>query len=139
MIEVLLKGGRVIDPSQSLDTQMDLAIQDGSIAQIAPNLKCNEAKRIIDVTGKIVVPGLIDLHCHIYEGVNQTGVNPDITGVSVLEETTGRWVFHDAEDNTLKGDTALTPVLIIKDGEIFSPDWGPHPWRWLPESEDYEL
>ncbi len=81
MTNLLLKGGEVIDPSQNLRRKLDVAVRDGFISQLAPNLGPEEGARVIDVTGKIVAPGLIDLHTHVYEGVNQTGVSPDLAGV----------------------------------------------------------
>jgi dihydroorotase len=56
-------------------------VQDGLIARIAPDIAGTEAARTVDVAGKIVAPGLIDLHAHVFEGVNRTGVNPDLAGV----------------------------------------------------------
>ncbi|HAL47304.1 MAG: amidohydrolase/deacetylase family metallohydrolase [SAR202 cluster bacterium] len=81
MTDLLLKGGEVIDPSPGIRDQLDVAVSDGKISQLAPDVAPGPDTRVIDVTGKIVVPGLIDLHCHIYHGVNQTGVNPDLAGV----------------------------------------------------------
>lgn len=81
MFDLLLKGGEVIDPARNIRGKLDVAVLDGAISQVGPRLNPREASRVIDVTGKLVVPGLIDLHCHIYEGVNQTGVNPDLAGV----------------------------------------------------------
>ena len=81
MYDLLLQGGRVVDPSTGLDGIHDLAVQDGTIARIAPNIPRTEATRTIDVAGKIVAPGLIDLHAHVFEGINRTGVNPDLAGV----------------------------------------------------------
>lgn len=81
MTDLLLKGGEVIDPSQNIRATMDIAITDGAISQVAPNISARDAKRVINVQGKIVTPGLIDLHTHVYEAVNQTGINPDIAGV----------------------------------------------------------
>ena len=81
MTDLLLKGGELLDPSQELRGRLDIAVQDGVISQVAPNIRPSSTTRVVDVDGKLVVPGLIDLHCHIYEGVNQTGVNPDLAGV----------------------------------------------------------
>jgi dihydroorotase len=81
MYDLLLKGGRVIDPSTALDGAHDVAVQGGTIARIAPDIPVGEAARTIDVSGRIVAPGLIDLHAHVFEGFNRTGVNPDLAGV----------------------------------------------------------
>src|SRR5437867_11292451 len=81
MYDLLIKGGDVVDPSSGLNGPSDVAVQAGAIARIAPNIPSGEAARTIDVTGKVVAAGLIDLHAHVYEGVNRTGVNPDLAGV----------------------------------------------------------
>ena len=56
--------------------------------------------------------------------------------ISVLEEATGNWLFHDTEGDTIAGDKALTQVLTVRSGEVFSAEWGPRPWGWLPETAD---
>jgi dihydroorotase len=81
MYDVLLKGGRVVDPSAGLDGSHDIAVQGGAIARIGPDIPVTEATRTIDVTGRIVTPGLIDLHAHVFEGFNRSGVHPDLGGV----------------------------------------------------------
>ena len=81
MYDLLIKGGTVIDPSQSLNGPNDLAVQDVLIARIAPGIASEEATRVVDVRGKMVVPGLIDLHTHVYDGVNGNGVEADLGGV----------------------------------------------------------
>ena len=81
MYDLLIKGGTVIDPSQSLNGPNDVAVQDGLIARIAPGIASEEATRVVDVRGKMVVPGLIDLHTHVYDGVNGNGVEADLGGV----------------------------------------------------------
>ena len=81
MYDLLLKGGTVLDPSTGLDGRHDVAVQDGLIARIAPDIAAAEATRIVEVAGKVVTPGLIDLHAHVFEGFNRTGVNPDLGGV----------------------------------------------------------
>jgi dihydroorotase len=81
MYDLLLKGGTVVDPSTGLDGVSDIAVERGAIARIGADIPAAEASRTVDVAGKIVTPGLIDLHAHVFEGVNRTGVNPDLGGV----------------------------------------------------------
>ena len=61
--DLLIKGGRVIDPSVGLDAVCDVAIAAGKIAAVAPNI-AGDAAETIDAGGKIVAPGLIDIHTH---------------------------------------------------------------------------
>ena len=81
MYDLVLKGGRVVDPSSNLEGVLDVAVENGKIARIASGIAPAEAARVIEVGGKIVTPGLIDLHAHVFEGFNRTGVNPDLAGV----------------------------------------------------------
>ena len=81
MTDLLLKGGEVIDPSRGLRGRLDVAVKDGTVARIDPSIEAADADRTIDVSGKLVVPGLIDLHTHVYDGVNQNGIDPDLAGV----------------------------------------------------------
>ena len=81
MADLLLKGGEVIDPAQNVRAKLDVAATGGVISAVAPNIGADTARRVIDVSGCIVAPGMIDLHTHVYEGVNQNGINPDIAGV----------------------------------------------------------
>jgi dihydroorotase len=81
MYDLVLKRGRVVDPSSGLDGTLDVAVERGVIARIAPEIAPTEAARVIDVGGKIVTPGLIDLHAHVFEGFNRMGVHPDLGGV----------------------------------------------------------
>src|SRR3989475_4203771 len=81
MYDLMLKGGRVVDPSSGLDGVLDVAVENGRIARVAAGIAPAEAKRVVEVGGKLVTPGLIDVHAHVFEGVNRTGVNPDLGGV----------------------------------------------------------
>ena len=81
MYDLLLKGGNVIDPSQDLRGALDVAVEDGKIARVAANIAVTEARRVVDIRGKTVTPGLIDLHTHVFDGVAANGVHPDIAGV----------------------------------------------------------
>ena len=67
-VDILLKGGHVIDPKNKIDAAMDIAISGGKILQVASNIPATNAKKVIDVTGMYVTPGLIDMHVHVFNG-----------------------------------------------------------------------
>jgi dihydroorotase len=75
MFDLVLKGGRLIDPAQGVDARLDVAFANGKVAEVGPELPGGEQTR--DVSGLIVVPGLIDLHTHLYWGGTSLGVDPD--------------------------------------------------------------
>ncbi len=66
-MKLLLKGARVIDPSQKIDARMDILIEEGKIAGCSSNIKASQDVKVIDLTGMIVAPGLIDMHVHLRE------------------------------------------------------------------------
>ena len=74
--DLLIAGGRVIDPASGLDGVADVAIAGGKIAAVGPSL-AREARETIDANGLLVTPGLIDLHAHIYPGCTSLSVDPD--------------------------------------------------------------
>ena len=75
--DLLLKGGRVIDPSQDLSAARDVAILGHTIARVAADIPEADARHVLDVRGSIVTPGLIDVHVHVYDGVAPLGIPPD--------------------------------------------------------------
>jgi dihydroorotase len=75
--DLLLKGGHVIDPRNDINRRMDVAVTGGKIARVAETIAATEAKKVVDVTGLYVTPGLVDIHVHVY------------TGPDVLAEYTG--------------------------------------------------
>ena len=81
MYDLLIKGGRVIDPTQNIDDEMDIAINGEKIAAVARDISLTESQQVVDARGKVVTPGLIDLHCHVYDGVVRICVDPDVAGV----------------------------------------------------------
>jgi dihydroorotase len=75
--DLLIKGGTVIDPSQKLHALLDVAVKDGKIQQVAPDIPADGTRNVISAKGKYVSPGLIDVHVHVFEGIGPTGLNAD--------------------------------------------------------------
>jgi len=72
--DLLLKGGHVIDPKSGLYAPLDVAVAQGKIARLAAGIPASQARRVADVSGLYVVPGLIDIHVHVYAGAGVKGV-----------------------------------------------------------------
>ena len=66
--DILIKGGHIIDPVNNIDQVMDLAIKGNKIAAIEKEISANQAKKVVDASGLIVSPGLIDMHTHNFYG-----------------------------------------------------------------------
>ena len=121
MYDILLQGARVIDPSQELNGFFDVAIKDGKIsALIDPETGspgATDAASLIDVRGKIVAPGLIDFHVHVFPGVSHFGIEPDPTclarGVTTVLDfgTAGGLIFDGFRRFVI--DEAQTRVLAL--------------------------
>jgi len=73
--DLILKGGRVIDPSQHIDRVTDVAFSGGKVAKVGNDL--TDATEVRDVSGYIVTPGLIDLHTHVYWGGTSLGIDAE--------------------------------------------------------------
>lgn len=125
VIDILLKGGHVIDPKNNFDAVMDVAITDGKIYQVAADIPAVNAKKVIDVKGLFVTPGLIDMHVHVFAGNDlgayiangQTSVSPDAfsfrAGVTtVVDAGSSGWRnFRLFKEQTI--DRANTRVLAL--------------------------
>jgi dihydroorotase len=85
--DLVLRGGRVIDPARGIDAVLDVAFQSGRVAALGQGF---DGRTIRDVAGLIVTPGLIDLHTHVYWGGTSLGVDPLILarrGCTTLVDT----------------------------------------------------
>jgi dihydroorotase len=89
--DLILRGARVIDPSQNIDRVTDVRFTDGKVAAIGDQLAAGPATEVRDVRGKIVTPGLIDLHTHVYWGGTSIGVD-----AVALARTSATATFVDA-------------------------------------------
>ena len=81
-LDLVVRGGRVLDPGRGVDAVMDVGIANGRIARLAPMIGRGGARRVVDGRGKLVIPGMIDTHAHVYQHVTGSfGLNPDLVGV----------------------------------------------------------
>jgi dihydroorotase len=76
MHDLVIRGGRVIDPAQGIDAPRDVAFRDGKVAALEASIEAGAAREVIAAAGKLVVPGLIDLHTHVYWGGTSLSVQP---------------------------------------------------------------
>lgn len=67
---IVIKGGQVIDPANNINELMDVAVSEGRIVLVSKNIDPKEAKQVVDASGLYVVPGLIDIHAHLFQGTN---------------------------------------------------------------------
>src|SRR5260370_213039 len=112
--DLLLKGGHVIDGKNKISAVRDVAIKDGKIAAVAPNIAVSTAHKVIPVAGLYVTPGLVDIHVHVYAGTGRRGaydgdnsVYPDgftfrAGTTTVVDAGSSGWrVFPDFKDRVI--------------------------------------
>src|SRR5215813_13224801 len=75
--DLLIKGGDVLDPSQSLRGKRDIGMRYGLIEAVEADIPAERALRVLDASGKLVTPGLIDLHCHVFPYGSAIGIPAD--------------------------------------------------------------
>jgi len=121
--DVVLKNGSVIDPKNNVNAVRDVAIKDGKIAAVAASIDGAQAKKVIDVKGLYVTPGLVDLHVHVFYGDGasysdgQLSVIPDshtfLSGVTtVVDAGTSGWRNFDIFKKRII-DRNKTRVLVL--------------------------
>ncbi len=131
--DLLLTGGRVIDPKNKRDTRLDIAIVNGRIHQVGRGIPSSTARQVIDVSGYIVTPGLIDIHAHYDVTGPGLSLNPDHNSLrsgvttSVDAGTSGWKRFDEFKAHTI--DRARTRLLaflnIVGVGMYGSGEGGP--------------
>ena len=78
----MIKGGTVVDPSQGLNEVRDVGFAGGTVAAVGRGLSEGDAAEVVDAAGLIVVPGLLDLHVHVFPGVSHFGIESDSTSLA---------------------------------------------------------
>jgi len=122
--DLLLKGGRLIDPKNNISAVRDVAIRDGRVAAVAAGIPAAQARKVVDVAGLYVTPGLIDLHAHVFAGANgnmlsggHASIFPDDfalrVGVTTVVDagSSGRHNFAEFKKTVI--DRARTRVLVF--------------------------
>lgn len=124
MNDLVLKGGRVIDPAQGIDKVTDIAFAGGKVAAIGDGLSAKDTR---DVTGKIVSPGLIDLHTHVYWGGTSLGVEAELVarsgGVTTFVDagSAGPGNFHGFRRHVIEtSPVRILPFLNVSFPGIFA-------------------
>ena len=79
-IDILLKGGHVIDPKNNINSKMDVAIVGDKIFRIAANIPANTSKKTIDISGLYLTPGIIDMHAHVFHGADVNSISANSPG-----------------------------------------------------------
>ena len=90
-LDLVVTGGRVIDPAQQIDQPLDIGIRKGRIAELAPRIDTRRAGKVHDASGQIVTAGLIDMHAHVADAMMPVSIDPDVAGIP-----TGVTTFVDA-------------------------------------------
>lgn len=114
-VDILLKGGHVIDPRNGIDSQMDVAIADDRILQVAPNISTEGARRVVDVSGLFVTPGIVDLHGHLMPTADPVDGFTFRSGVTTIVDagTFGWRNFQQALDQIENTRTRVFVILAI--------------------------
>lgn len=135
---LLIKNGRVIDPSRSIDDLMDVAIANGKIAALSKSIPENDTSSVIDASNLIIVPGLVDIHVHVAKGFSHYGIDADRycinKGVTTAVDagSTGSSTFDGFQQHILQvSKTSLKAflnisamgMLIEEIGELENPQW----------------
>jgi dihydroorotase len=122
--DLLLKGGHVIDPKNKVNGVRDVAIRGGLIAAVAPSIPAAQARKVVDVAGLYLTPGLIDLHAHVFAGTagpmlagGHSSIFPDAfalkSGVTTVVDagSSGRRNFEEFKRTVV--DRARTRVFVF--------------------------
>ncbi len=127
MYDLVIRGGRVIDPAAGRDQQCDVAFKDGKVAAVEPVIEAGEARDVVAADGRLVVPGLIDLHTHVYWGGTSLSVRPEPvarrSGATTLVDagSAGPGNFHGFRAHIIeRSPVRILPYLNISFAGIFA-------------------
>jgi dihydroorotase len=128
---MLIRGGTLIDPSQGLHASRDVRLVDRRVAEVGEDLSPTAGEEVVDARHALVVPGLIDLHVHVFWGVSHYGLEPDLhclaegTTTVVDAGSAGALTFAAFRRYVIEVvETRILPFLNIGATGMLSPDVG---------------
>lgn len=142
--DILLKGGRVMDPAEGVDGAFDVAVKDGRIAAVAADILPTTAREVIDVRGRIVLPGLIDTHGHVFQYVTgRFGLPPDMVGVhsattAVIDQGGASCMTFPAYRNYIANPSATRCYAFMSAYVVGGLEGHYYPSLYSPEQVDVE-
>ncbi|GAB4047168.1 amidohydrolase/deacetylase family metallohydrolase [Catellatospora paridis] len=115
--DLLLTGGHVIDPDGGRDGVADVAVTGGRIAAVGTDLAREGARELVDASSRLVTPGLVDLHTHVFPGATYWGIDPDpvawCSGVTTWVDAGSAGAYGlDALRRAVRGYRVRVPVLL---------------------------
>lgn len=131
MYDIVVKGGKVIDPSQNLSAPRDIGLREGRVAEVAEEINETQARNVIDARGLLVTPGLVDIHIHAHWGVSHWAIEPDLaclpTGVTTAVEagSAGAYTYPSLKRYVIERcQTRLYALLNISSRGMIVPEVG---------------
>lgn len=128
---MLVRGGTVVDPSQSLHALRDVRVAGGRVVEMGDGLAPQPGEEVVDARGRLVVPGLIDLHVHVFWGASHYGIEPDphclATGTTTVVDagSAGAFTFPAFRRYVIEvAQTRILPFLNIGATGMVAPDVG---------------
>ena len=129
---LIVRGGRVIDPAQGIDQTMDVSIANGRIVSMGVNLPQPQDTQVLDASGKLVCPGLIDTHAHVSRDLVSLAVDPDdagvLSGVTAVSDAGSTGYLHLHPFRKYAIAQARTDVFVFLNvspfGEVVLPEVG---------------
>jgi dihydroorotase len=128
---VLIRGGTVVDPSQGLHARRDLRVDGGRVIELGDGLAAGPGEEVVDARDRLVLPGLIDLHVHVFWGATHYGIAPDPhclgTGTTTVVDagSAGAHTFAAFRRYVIDvSATRIVPFLNIGATGMVSPDVG---------------
>ena len=147
MYDLLVHQATLIDPAQGIHAPKDVAFNEGRVAAVADAVAPTEARQVIDGAGKLLTPGWIDLHVHVFDGVSHLGIPPDpnciAKGVTTAVDagSAGADTFPGFRKFIIEvSDTRLYAQLNISSQGMLSPQLGEfEDIRWVDVGRSLQI